>query len=312
MFFGTPQFAVPCLDALCSVAECVGVVAQPDKPAGRGNVMTAPPVKLRAISLGIPVIQPTKVRDGTLAQWLIDQRVDVALVVAYGRILPLSVLTAARLGAVNVHASLLPKFRGAAPIQWSVLKGETHTGVTLMQMDEGMDTGAILSTRTVEIGKDETSGALSPRLSALGADIVREDLPRYIQGELTPRAQDHALATHAPMLSKEMERLEWKHSAKELYAQVRGLDPWPGTSTRLGARRVLIHRATLDEAPELSAGIPGEIVRVEKDVLWVATGAGAFGISELQLEGKKRLSVREFLVGHPLRVGTVFGEGSSL
>lgn len=309
VFFGTPQFAVPCLDALCLVAECVGVVVQPDKPAGRGNVMTAPPVKQRAIALGINVIQPTKVRDGTLAQWLVDQRVDVAVVVAYGRILPLAVLSAPRLGAVNVHASLLPKFRGAAPIQWSVLKGETHTGVTLMQMDEGMDTGAILSRRIVEIGTHETSGELGARLSALGAELVRDDLPRFLRGEFTPILQDHALATHAPMLSKDMELLNWKRPAQELDAQVRGLDPWPGTSTRLGARRVLIHRATLVDAPILSAGIPGEIVRVDRDVLWIATGAGALGVTELQLEGKKRLTVREFLVGHPLRVGTLFGEG---
>jgi methionyl-tRNA formyltransferase len=311
VFFGTPQFAVPCLDALCSITECVGVVAQPDKPAGRGNVLTAPPVKLRAISLGIPVIQPTKVRDGALAQWLRDQRADVALVVAYGRILPIDVLRAARLGAVNVHASLLPKFRGAAPIQWSLLKGESRTGVTLMQMDEGMDTGAILSTRAIELAGNETSGTLTPTLSTLGAALVQEDLPLYLQGKLHPVPQDHTLASHAPMLTKDMEKIDWARSATELDAQVRGLDPWPGTATKLGARRVLIHSVTLEGAPTLSAGAPGEVVRIDRDVLWIATGKGALGVRELQLEGKKRLGVHDFLVGHPLRVGTLLGESLS-
>jgi methionyl-tRNA formyltransferase len=305
VFFGTPRFAVASLDALTEVADVVGVVAQPDKPAGRGNVLTPPAVKLRAHELGIPVIQPVKVRDGALEFWLREREVDVALVVAYGRILPKAVLDTPRRGCVNVHGSLLPKFRGAAPIQWSILAMERETGVTLMQMDEGMDTGAMLSTRAVTIGEDETSEQLAVRLSALGAAIVREDLPLYLQGSLSPVPQDNALATMAPMLTKEMSEMDFRDSAQKLHAKVRGLKSWPGTSTHLGARRLIVHESTLRDAPALTAGAPGEIVRVDKDVIWVASGDGALGLTELQLEGKKRLRVREFLAGHPIRVGTV-------
>lgn len=305
VFFGTPRFAVASLDALTEIADVIGVVAQPDKPAGRGNVMTPPAVKVRALELGIPVIQPTKVRDGSLEQWLREREVDVALVVAYGRILPKGVLQTPRFGCVNVHGSLLPKFRGAAPVQWSILAGERETGVTLMQMDEGMDTGAMLSTRAVVIGEDETSEQLAVRLSALGAQIVREDLPLYLQGKIGPTPQDNALASTAPMLTKEMESIDFREGARKLHAKVRGLKPWPGTSTYLGARRLIVHESTLRDAPELTAGAPGEVVRVDKDVIWVATGEGALGLSELQLEGKKRLRIREFLAGHPLRVGTI-------
>jgi methionyl-tRNA formyltransferase len=311
VFFGTPRFAVSCLDALAEFADVVGVVAQPDKPAGRGNAMNPPAVKVRALELGIPVIQPIKVRDGELEAWLRAQSIDVALVVAYGRILPLGVLTAPRLGCVNVHGSLLPKLRGAAPIQWAVLEGERETGVTLMQMDEGMDTGAMLSTRALAIGPDETSDALAIRLSELGAQIVREDLPKYLQGALRPIAQDNALATMAPMLTKEMEALDFKWPAKKLHAKVRGLKPWPGTSTRLGTRRLMVHESTLTGAPTLTAGAPGEVVRVDKDVLWVATGDGALGLTELQLEGKKRLRVKDFLAGHPMRAGTFLGDSEA-
>lgn len=305
VFFGTPRFAVPSLDALTEIADVVGVVAQPDKPAGRGNVMTPPAVKVRAMELGVPVFQPVKVRDGALEQWLREREVDVALVVAYGRILPLAVLQTPKHGCVNVHGSILPKFRGAAPIQWSILAMEAQTGVTLMQMDEGMDTGAMLSVRVTDIGEDETSEALAIRLSAMGAAIVREDLPKYLRGELAPVAQDNALATMAPMLTKEMETLDFRESAKKLHAKVRGLKPWPGTSTQLGTRRLIVHESTLRDAPTLLAGAPGEVVRVDKDVVWVATSDGAFGLTELQLEGKKRLRVKDFLAGHPIRVGTI-------
>ncbi len=305
VFFGTPRFAVASLDALTEIADVVGVVAQPDKPAGRGNVLTPPAVKVRAIELGIPVIQPVKVRDGALEQWLREREADVALVVAYGRILPKPMLVTPKHGCINVHGSLLPKFRGAAPIQWSILAMEREAGVTLMQMDEGMDTGAMLSTRAVTIGEDETAEQLAIRLSALGAEIVREDLPKYLQGLLTAVPQDDARASMAPMLTKEMESMDFREPAKKLHAKVRGLKPWPGTSTYLGARRLIVHESTLRDAPALSAGAPGEIVRVDKDVLWVATGDGALGLTELQLEGKKRLRVREFLAGHPMRVGTI-------
>ena len=201
-FFGTPQFAVPCLEALVEIAEVIAVVCQPDRPQGRGLELTAPPVKKRALELGLNVVQPTKLRTGEFAQWLREQNVDVALVVAYGRILPKEVLEAPRLGCVNVHASLLPKLRGAAPITWAVVRGEPETGVTLMQMDEGMDTGAMLEQFATPITDEETAGELSERLSAIGALATRKGLPTYVAGGYTPISQDHAKATMAPMLEE--------------------------------------------------------------------------------------------------------------
>src|SRR6185312_2298719 len=184
IFFGTPALSVPSLEALASIANVVGVVCQPDKPVGRGMKLAAPPVKERALAMGLPVVQPTKLRTGEFAQWVREQNADVALVIAYGRILPQDVLDAPRLGCVNVHASILPKYRGAAPIAWAIVRGETETGVTLMKMDAGMDTGDMLEIRKTPIGQDETAGELGVRLGELGATAVREGLPRYVRGEL--------------------------------------------------------------------------------------------------------------------------------
>src|SRR5262245_55562994 len=228
VFFGTPQFAVPCLDALAEIADVVAVVCQPDKPQGRGLELQEPPVKERALAMGADVLQPTKLKNGEVAAWLRDLKVDVALVVAYGRILPKDVLEAPRLGCINVHASLLPKYRGAAPITWAVVRGEPETGVTLMKMDEGMDTGEMLERFPTEIVEDETAGELSERLSALGALAVRKGLPRYVSGGYAPTAQDHARATVAPILKKEDGRIDFKSPARSVHDHVRGMSPWPG------------------------------------------------------------------------------------
>jgi methionyl-tRNA formyltransferase len=219
------------------------------------------------------------------------------------------VLSAPRHGCVNVHASLLPRHRGAAPINWAILAGDAVTGVTLMQMDEGLDTGPMLATRETPIAPDETAVELYARLAALGATLVREELPRYLAGALTAVPQDPARATHAPMLTKDMERIDWSKPARAVHDQVRGLQPWPGTSTTVGARRLIVHRTTLEGAPTLQAGAPGEVVAVTRERVWVATGAGAVALTEVQLEGKKRVAVREFLAGHPLRPGTFLGQG---
>lgn len=307
VFFGTPAFAVPSLEALLEVAEVAAVVCQPDKPAGRGLEVTPPAVKRAALARGILVHQPAKLKDGTFAAWLRALQVDVALVVAYGRILPPEVLAAPRLGCLNVHASLLPRHRGAAPINWAILSGDEVTGVTLMQMDEGLDTGPILATRETPIGPDETAEELSVRLAQLGADLVREELPKFFQGALRPIPQDNARATYAPMLTKDMARIDWRKPAQVVHNQVRGLQPWPGTWTTLGARRLIVHRTTRQGAPALQAGAPGEVVSVERDRIWVATAEGAVALTEVQLEGKRRVSVREFLAGHPLRTGTMLG-----
>jgi len=308
VFFGTPAFAVPCLDALAEVAEVVAVVAQPDKPAGRGNVVTPVPTKVWALSRGVELQQPTKLRDGTVAAWLRALDLDVAVVVAYGRILPPEVLAAPRRGCVNVHASLLPRHRGAAPIQWAIMAGDAETGVTLMQMDVGLDTGPMLATLSTPIDPNETAAVLSTRLSALGAALVKTELPRFLDGTLRPTSQDDALATLAPILTKDLARIDWKRTARHIHDQVRGLQPWPGTSTTLGARRLIVSQTRCDDPPAVLGGVPGEVVAVTKDTIWVATGEGLVALVELQLEGKRRMSAREFLGGHPLRVGALLGQ----
>jgi methionyl-tRNA formyltransferase len=307
VFFGTPAFAVPALESLCEVAEVVAVVCQPDRPAGRGNVLTAPPVKVAALARGLEVRQPEKLRDGVVAAWLQSLSLDVAVVVAYGRILPKAVLDAPRLGCLNVHASLLPRHRGAAPINWAIMAGDTETGVTLMQMDVGLDTGPALADRRVSIGPDETSAELTARLSALGALLVREELQRYLEGALTPVPQEDASASIAPLLTKELGRLDWRRSAQEIHDQVRGLQPWPGCSTMLGARRLIVCGTRLDDPPTVMAGAPGEVVAVTRDRIWVGTSKGLVALVDVQLEGKKRVPVREFLAGHPLRTGVMLG-----
>ena len=307
-FFGTPSFAVPSLAAVAKLATVAGVVCQPDKPAGRGNHVTAPPVKQFALEHGLPCVQPAKLRDGTFAQWLRELQVDVAVVVAYGRILPPDVLAAPRLGCLNVHASVLPRHRGAAPIQWAVLAGDRQAGVTLMKMDEGLDTGPMLSIRRTDIGPDETGAELSTRLSAMGAALLEEELGHYLAGLLTPVPQDASQHTLAPPLTREMAAMDWKRPASALHDQVRALAGWPGTHSTLGARRLIVCATRLDDPPAGVAGAPGEVVAVTRDRIWVATGAGLLALVELQLEGKKRLAVKEFLAGHPLRAGAMLGE----
>lgn len=306
-FFGTPSFAVPSLEALTTFTDVAAVVCQPDKPVGRGHNVVAPPVKACAQRLGIPVEQPTKLKDGVVAKWLRELRVDVAVVVAYGRILPPEMLAAPRLGCLNVHGSVLPRHRGAAPIQWAILSGDAETGVTLMKMDEGMDTGPMLSIRRTAIAPNETSGELFERLSAMGAEMLRETFGHYLDGSLSPVAQDNARATHAPMLTREMSPIAWKTPAQTLHNRVRALQPWPGADTTLGARRLMVHQTRLDDPPTVLGGAPGEVVNVSKDRVWVATSEGLIALTELQFEGKKRIGVREFLAGHPLRPGTMLG-----
>jgi methionyl-tRNA formyltransferase len=308
LFFGTPAFAVPCLDALAGVAEVVGVVCQPDKPVGRGLTLTAPPVKQRAAALGLEVVQPVKVRTGDFAAWVRERRADVAVVVAYGRILPQDVLDGPRLGCVNVHASLLPKLRGAAPITWAVVRGERETGVTLMKMDAGMDTGAMLAKWATPIGEDETAGELSERLSAIGAQAVREGLPRYLAGALAAEAQDDALATAAPMLKKEDGAIPFAKSAREVHDHVRGMSPWPGAFTRLGEKIVKVHATARTSMAPPEGAAPGEVVLADKARVVVACGGrGAVEITRVQLEGKKAISAPEWVAGRGVKAGDRLG-----
>lgn len=309
VFMGTPQFAVPCLDALTEIAEVVAVVCQPDKPVGRGLELTAPPVKKRAIELAIPVVQPTKLKTGEFAAWLRDQDVDVALVVAYGRILPKDVLSAPRLGCVNVHASLLPKYRGAAPITWAIVDGEPETGITLMQMDEGMDTGAILEQFPTPITPDETAGELSERLSALGALAVRKGLPRYVAGGYTPIPQDHAKATTAPMLEKEQGRIDFGKPARAVHDHVRGMTPWPGAFTRSRGKTLKVHATRVTDVPSgaVVAAAPGTVVLADKSRVVVACGERAVELLKVQLEGKKAIAAGDWFLGRGVAEGDVLG-----
>jgi len=311
IFFGSPEFAVPCLDALHSISQVAAVISQPDRPAGRGLAMRPPAVKSRAIELGLDVWQPTKVRTAEFAERIRALDADVAVVVAYGRILPKAVLDAPRLGCVNVHASLLPRWRGAAPIQWSIVHGDAETGVTLMQMDEGMDTGPILAMDTTPIDRREDAANLSARLSAMGAELLRRELPKYVAGELTPRAQDDAAATMAPPLRKEHGRINWDQPARAVHDQIRGMNPWPGAYTALGQRRIKVYRSvpsTLD--PE--GAVPGEVTALDAEGILVACSEGTLEIQELQESGRKRVDARSFITGRGVAVGDRFSsEGTA-
>ncbi len=307
LFFGTPEFSVPALDALASISKVAAAVCQPDKAVGRGLKLTAPPVKERALALGLPVVQPAKVRTPEFAAWVREQNADVALVVAYGRILPQDVLDAPRRGCVIVHASILPKYRGAAPITWAIVRGETETGVTLMKMDAGMDTGDMLEVFRTPIGEDETAGELSARLSELGARAVREGLPRYVRGEYTPAKQDHALATTAPLLEKEHGRIDWRKDAKALHDHVRGMNPWPMAFTQLGGKRVIVHRTRRVDATIPRPCRPGEIVLADKTRVWAACQSGLIELVRVQLEGKKPVSGAEWFLGRGVKEGDLLG-----
>ncbi len=306
VFMGTPQFAVPCLEALVDIAEVAAVVCQPDRPAGRGLELTAPPVKARALELGLTVVQPTKLRTGEFAAWLREQAVDVALVVAYGRILPKDVLDAPRLGCVNVHASLLPKYRGAAPITWAVVHGEAETGITLMKMDEGMDTGDVLEPFATPIDPDETAGELSDRLAALGALAVRRGLPKLVGGGYTPIPQEHAKATAAPLLKKEDGRISFAKSARAVHDHVRGMTPWPGAFTTLGGKTVKVHATHVASVPEGDAA-PGTVVFADKTRVLVACAERGVELARVQLEGKKAVTGAEWFMGRGVKPGDVLG-----
>jgi methionyl-tRNA formyltransferase len=306
LFFGSPAFAVPSLEALHAIADVAGVVCQPDKPAGRGLALTAPPVKTRAAELGVPVAQPTKIRTGEFAAWVRAQEVDVALVVAYGRILPIDVLSGARLGCVNVHASLLPKYRGAAPIAWAIVNGEGSTGITLMRLDEGMDTGPTFAQVATSIGADETTGQLGARLSHLGADAVREWLPAYVAGSCTLEAQDEARASAAPMLDKEHGRIDWSKRAPQVHDHVRGMSPWPGAFTTSRGRSVKVHATRVVSGTR--AGMrPAEVVVADKSRVLVACGADCVELVTVQPEGKRAMAASDWAMGRGVSEGDLLG-----
>jgi methionyl-tRNA formyltransferase len=304
VFFGTPEIAVAALNALLEVSEVVGVVTQPDRPSGRGLELTPPAVKRRALELGIEVTQPVKVRTGELRRWLEQRAADVFVVLAYGRILPPDILAVPPRGALNLHASLLPKYRGAAPIQWCIVRGETETGISLMQMDEGLDTGAVLSRHVIPIGEEETAGELAERLSTLAAEVVRSDLPKVMCGELTAEPQDHAQATHAPPLEREHGRVAFEKPAREIANLVRGLWPKPGAFTNVGEKTLRLVKVRPSDAV-LDA--PAGSVVIQSGTPWVATAAGSLEIVQAKLEGKRESSGRDLVNGRVLSAGLRLG-----
>jgi methionyl-tRNA formyltransferase len=300
VFFGSPEFAVPSLAAVAEHHEVVAVVTQPDRPAGRGKKLTAPPAKELALLRGLPVQQPTTLKTPEFAAGLAALRPDLFLVVAYGRILPPAVLAVPRLGPWNVHASLLPKYRGAAPIQWASIRGERKTGVCFMQMEAGLDTGPVAASVETPIGDDDTAGTLAARLAELGARLAVDTIARIAAGGVVVAPQDHPNHTLAPMLKKEDGWLDFAAPAREVSCRARGVDPWPGPTAVLGGEPIKLF------APRVVSGqgSPGEVLGAGPEGLVVACGAEAVAFRELQLPGRKRMPAAEVLAGHPIPPGT--------
>jgi methionyl-tRNA formyltransferase len=304
VFMGTPDFAVPSLQALIDGPEqVVAVVCQPDRQRGRGKVLSPPPVKVLAEHHGLPVLQPASVRTDTFLAQLRALAPDLVVVVAYGKILPESLLQLPRLGAINVHGSLLPKYRGAAPIQWAVINGEVETGITIMQMDAGMDTGDILLTVPTAIGPQETAGELFDRLSHLGGATLGTAIEQLKQGQLTARPQDHTQASMAPMLHKEMGHLDWNLPATRLHGLIRGLDPWPSAYGFIEAKRYRFFSPEI--VPVRPTAPPGTLICADNQGLLIATGEDCLRIREIQPEGKKRMALAACLHGIRLLPGMV-------
>ncbi len=304
---GTPSFAVPTLTTLAEAGhEVVLVVTQPDKPRGRGMKLAPPPVKEKALELGISIFQPERVKVPEAVEILAGMAPDAVVVAAFGQILPKTVLDIPKLGCFNVHASLLPKYRGAAPINWAIINGEGTTGVTIMKMDAGMDTGEMLLKEEEPVLPDDTAGTLTDRLSMLGARMMVRALQELEAGTLAGTPQDNAQATYAPMLKKEMGSVEWSRPAVELERLVRGLDPWPGAYTTLHGTVTKIWKAAVkgEGAGSLK---PGEVIAAGKEGILVDTGSGALLLKEIQPSGGRRMKAHEYLSGHPVKVGERLG-----
>ncbi len=303
---GTPAAAAVSLERLLADGhEVVAVYTQPDRPSGRGNKITFSPVKERAISEGISVLQPTKVKTEEAAETFANHNADVAIVVAYGRILPDAFLNAFPLGAINVHFSLLPKYRGAAPVNWAIVNGESETGVTTMRMDAGLDTGDILLQRATAIGADETAPALMQRLSELGAELLSETLSSFY--DITPKVQVSGEATYAPIMKREDGLIDWSLSAHEIVNRVRGFQPFPGTYTFHEGARLTLWRAAAEEM-SASKDAFGTVIEARGESLRIVCRDSVLRIEELQPEGKRRMGVRDFLNGARLDAGTVLGK----
>ena len=307
VFMGTPDFASASLEALLrSDDSVVGVVTQPDRPKGRGQILTPSPVKLLAQREQIPLLQPLKMKDPDFLKALNVWKPDLIAVAAFGRILPPTILSLPPLGCINVHGSLLPKYRGAGPIQWAIINGERESGITTMLMDEGMDTGAMLLQEAIPIKPDDTTGSLSPRLAELGGRLLVETITRLKAGTLVPRPQESSQATLAPLLNKEDGVIDWALPAAVLANRVRGLSPWPGAyTTTTEGDRWTIWRALALPGPVTKP--PGMIVAITTEAIHVATGEGVLAVTELQPANSRRMAVSQYLAGHPVIVGLRLG-----
>lgn len=301
-YMGTPDFAVPALKALAnSEHEVCAVFTQPDKPRGRKMIMTPPDVKVCAEKLNIPVYQPETFKDGKPLEIINKYNPDAIVVAAYGKILPKSVLDSAKYGCINLHGSLLPKYRGASPIQQSVLNGDRETGVTAMQMDVGLDTGDILKVVKTEIGVNETSGELFDRLSLMGGELILDTLSALEKGEITPIKQDESLATHTSKIDKSLCPIDFTKPAFEVHNKIRGLNPWPIATTEINGKKIKVHSSLLCE----KSGKAGTVISTKP--LIVACGEKSVELCEIQPEGKKKMTAEAFLAGHRLSVGDVIG-----
>ncbi len=303
VYMGTPQFAVPPLRALREAGhEIVAVVTRIDKPAGRGKTLTPPPVKVAAAELGLAVHQPRRVREPEFVEILRRIAPEAIVVAAYGQILPKEILSLPHYGCINIHASLLPGGRGAAPINWSLIRGEREIGITIMQMDEGMDTGDILLQEALRVDPEDTAGSLTEKMSRLGATMIVEALPRIATGSIVPRKQDERGTTLAPPLKKEDGRIDWSLSAREIHNRLRGLSPWPGAYGFIDNKLFKILEAEVREG----TAEPGLLVEPDKNTLVIGTGDGLLRIRTIQPEGKKPMTAAEFLRGHGKVVGKRF------
>lgn len=302
IFMGTPDFAVASLEALIEAGhEIISVFTQPDKPKGRGHKMQFSPVKEAAVKHNIEVFQPQTLKDAAIQEQIVKSDPEIIVVAAYGKILPKKVLDIPKFGCVNVHGSILPKYRGAAPIQWSVINGEKYAGITTMYMGEGLDTGDILLTRKTEIGENETSGELFERLSHIGAELLVETIDKLQNNEVAPQKQDESQAVYAPMLSKELALIDWNRTAESIRNLIRGLNPQPAAFTLLDGAKFKIFSADILEA----SGTPGAIFTANKSIC-VYCADKALRLGEIQAENGKRMMSGVYLLGHPIKEGSVF------
>lgn len=303
---GTPDFAVGTLECLIEAHEVVAVVTQPDKPKGRGKAMQFPPVKEKALEHGIPVYQPVKVRDEEFINVLRELNPDVIVVVAFGQILPEDILNLPRYGCLNVHASLLPKYRGAAPIQWVVIDGEEETGVTIMYMEKGLDTGDMIAKKVIPIEKKETGESLHDKLMVLGGPLLLDVLVQLENGTATREKQDDSLSCYAKMLTKDLGKIDWNKDAVSIERLIRGLNSWPSAYSYYHGKTLKIWEADVVEGKK--DAIPGSVISVEKKAFTVQTGKDALRVTQVQLQGKKRMEVQAFLLGNAMEVGMLLSE----